>query len=87
MYQHGYAEDKQDGEVELSYVYDTNPNSLTISITDWGAPFDPTHYDVANDDDVDEVTGMGIAIALANVDDAAYVRDGDRNVVAFRKEW
>ena len=87
VYQHGYEDGKPDGEVELSYVYDTHPCSLTISITDWGEPFDPTHYDGANDDEGDEVTGMGIAIALANVDDAAYVRDGDRNVVAFRKEW
>ena len=30
---------------------------------------------------------MAMAHAIAEMDDAAYVRDGDDNIVAFRKLW
>jgi hypothetical protein len=30
---------------------------------------------------------MGVKLALGRVDDIAYIRDDDRNVVAFRKDW
>jgi anti-sigma regulatory factor (Ser/Thr protein kinase) len=33
------------------------------------------------------VGGLGIFMAKRLVDDLSYVRDGDTNVVAFRKTW
>ena len=83
IYEHGYA--GTEGRVELSYVYDTNPTSLTISLKDSGEPFNPLEYESGPEGD--EITGMGIALALAKIDDVAYVRDGEYNVVAFRKSW
>jgi hypothetical protein len=35
----------------------------------------------------DGITGMGILLAKWHVDDLAYLRDDDKNVVAFRRTW
>ncbi|MBP3883530.1 MAG: SpoIIE family protein phosphatase, partial [Olsenella sp.] len=85
--EHGYDEQDEPGDVQLSYMYNSSPNSIVVSLADWGRPFDPTRYKPAEDDDDDLLTGIGVRLALANVDDAVYVRDGDRNVIAFRKNW
>ncbi len=85
-----YAYEGQDepGKVQVAYVYNANPSAITISITDWGVPFDPLSYGgsamLLLDDDAG---GMGIFMAKKSVDDLSYVRDGDANVVVFRKEW
>ena len=83
---HGYK-GNEEGKIQLVYLYNTNPAAIVISITDWGTPFDPLSYERKEDDGGDEVTGMGVKLALGSVDDIAYIRDGDRNVVAFRKGW
>ncbi|MBR3316235.1 MAG: SpoIIE family protein phosphatase [Atopobiaceae bacterium] len=74
------------GDIEVSYIYDANPASITMSVTDWGAPTDPLNYEHAAGEDA-EGAGAGIASVFDDVDDAAYVRDDDRNVVAFRVSW
>ena len=79
-----YSYVSDEGEVMLSYVYDTDPSSLTVSITDWGEPFDPVAYEGVEEDGI---TGMGILLAKWHVDDFAYLRDDDKNVVAFRRTW
>ena len=87
---YAYAGQDEPGKVRIDYVYNTNPSSLTVSITDWGVPFDPVAYlDPSRPkslDDIDNV-GMGLMMAHKSVEDMSYVRDGDANVTAFRKEW
>jgi sigma-B regulation protein RsbU (phosphoserine phosphatase) len=85
--EHGYDDQGEPGDVQLSYMYNSSPSSIVVSLADWGRPFDPLRYKPSDGDDVDVLTGMGVKLALVNVDDASYVRDGDRNVIAFRKDW
>ena len=87
VFEHGYVGMETPGDVEISYVYDSDPSAITVSITDWGVPFDPLGYDVSEIDVKNRAKGAGIVLALANVDDVAYVRDDDRNITAFRKTW
>ena len=87
IYQYGYVEKDESNKVQLSYLYSTNPIGIVISITDWGVPFNPLSWDGPKEGVGDEVTGMGIALAGAKVDDMTYIRDEDRNIVAFRKLW
>ena len=82
---HGYQDTKEENQIELVYAYNAHPSGIVVSITDWGIPFDPLSYQ--RGEGGDEVTGMGVALALGSVDDIAYIRDGDRNVIAFRKDW
>ncbi|MDO4806734.1 MAG: SpoIIE family protein phosphatase [Coriobacteriales bacterium] len=85
--QHGYLDASGDNQVQVAYIYNTNPSSITVSITDWGEPFNPLKYEGPKEGEGDEVTGMGITLAVANADDFSYVRDEDCNVLAFRKSW
>lgn len=83
--QHGYLNSAEPGDIAVSFTYNADPSSIVVSLTDWGEPFNPLTYERSEDDDM--VTGMGVTLALGRVDDAAYVRDGDCNVIAFRKNW
>lgn len=85
--QHGYAGFSKPGQVQVAYIYNTDASTIAISVTDWGIAFDPIEYDGPKKGVGDEVTGMGIALALEHVDDIAYIRDEDRNVVAFVVGW
>ena len=84
---HGYKDQEETGKVELAWLYTTDPNTITMSMTDWGAAFDPLGYERDESVAKDEVSGMGILIAKGYADDLSYVRDGDRNVIAFTKVW
>ena len=85
--EHGYDEQDEPGDVQVSYVYNANPSSIVVCIADWGRPFDPLKYEPSVPGDGNLLTGMGVKLALENMDDAAYLRDGDRNVIAFLKKW
>lgn len=86
--QHAYSGSSEVGECEVEYVYTTNPNAITVTISDSGVPFDPLEQSQSVDIlDAVEQGGLGIAMVKHNVDDLSYVRDGDRNIVAFSKRW
>ena len=87
IYQHNYADLTEPGKVKIDFLYNSKPSSITIGLTDWGAPFNPLKYVRGDNDHGDEVTGLGIELALNYVDDVSYVRDNDHNVVAFIKYW
>ena len=76
---HAYADQEEPGKVQIGYLYNANPHAITVSVTDWGVPFDPTA------DDIDE--GLGLLMAKKSTDDFSYVRDEDANVVVFRNVW
>ena len=87
-----YAYDGQEtpGACRVDYVYHANPNTITVQLTDWGTPFDPLqHKDPTKPASIAEtmIGGLGIMMAKRMTDDMTYLRDGDTNVVAFRKSW
>ncbi len=87
---YAYAEEERPGKVRVDYMYNANPNSITVSLTDWGVPFNPIEYaDPTSPSSVEEakIGGLGIFMAKQSTDDMSYVRDNDTNVVAFRKVW
>ena len=87
IYQHSYAGATEPGKVKVDFLYNSKPSSFTIGITDWGVPFNPLEYARGDNDQGDEVTGLGIELALNYVDDVSYIRDKDHNTVAFIKYW
>jgi anti-sigma regulatory factor (Ser/Thr protein kinase) len=87
---YAYEDADKPGEVRVEYVYYADPNSLTVSITDWGVPFDPlAHDDPKAPASAAEASigGLGILMVKRMCDDVSYLRDGDANVVAIRKVW
>ena len=83
--QHGYAGKVKDARIQLEYIYNARPDSIVMSITDWSPEFNPLKYEHTSEED--DLAGVGIALAIKDMDDFAYVRDEDRNVIAFRKTW
>ena len=87
---YAYANEPEVGNVRVDYVYNASPNALTDQLTDQGVPFDPVEAsDPMRAFSVEDaqVGGLGIFMAKKSVDDLSYMRDGDSNVVAFRKTW
>ena len=87
---YAYEGELQPGKVRVEYLYNAKPNSLIVSLTDWGIPFDP----LAKEDPVApssvaeaKIGGLGILMVKRLADDVSYLRDGDANVIAFRKNW
>ena len=87
---HAYAEQDGPGKVQVDYVFNANPNSITVSVTDWGTPFDPLDQsDPTAPESIGsaKIGGLGILMVKKGTDDLSYLRDGDANVVAFRCSW
>ena len=87
---YAYEGDDKPGTLTLDYVYTANPNNITICLTDQGIPFDPLdHADPLAPSSIDSIKigGLGIMMVKRMTDDLSYVRDGDKNVVAFTKSW
>ena len=86
--EHGYSGLDEPGKVKLAFVYDHDERGVTVSLIDWGVPFDPTRSDIPMPDLMNnDLSGMGIAIAVSQADNISYVRDGNCNVTVFRKAW
>jgi anti-sigma regulatory factor (Ser/Thr protein kinase) len=87
---YAYADQSEPGKIRIDYVYDTDSSAITVSLTDWGVPFDPLeHIDPTTPKSVKEakIGGLGILMAKRCTDDLSYLRDDDANVVVFRKSW
>ena len=87
---YAYPDADEPGSVRVDYVYNANPSSITVQLSDQGVPFDPlTLADPTKPTSVQEakIGGLGIFMAKRSVDDISYLRDGDTNVVVFKKVW
>ena len=87
---YAYQDAGEPGKVRVEYVYYADPNSLTVSVTDWGVPFDPLAHDdpkVPTSAAEASIGGLGILMVKRLTDDVSYVRDDDANVIAFKKAW
>jgi len=74
-----YGDHDEDGEIQFAYLFDDDARCITMSLIDWGV-------DLADREDKDIQDTIERYMPDC-VDDIAYVRDGDRNVVAFKKSW
>ena len=87
---YAYAKSDEPGSVRVEYVYNAGPDALTVSITDWGTPFDPlAHTDPKAPSSIADakIGGLGIMMVRRLTDDLSYVRDDSANVVVFKKIW
>ncbi|MBR3316580.1 MAG: SpoIIE family protein phosphatase [Atopobiaceae bacterium] len=88
---YAYADSDEVGDCTVEYVYTTNPNRITVCMSDAGVPFDPLAlvHDTDRSMAFDAVQhgGLGIMLAARSVEDLVYVRDGDRNELAFSLSW
>jgi serine/threonine-protein kinase RsbW len=86
---HGYQEAGLRGTLAVDAELDAE--SLTVTLRDSGAAFDPTR---AKDPDIDKpieergIGGVGVFLALRNVDQFSYRRVGNenRNVFIMRRQ-
>jgi serine/threonine-protein kinase RsbW len=82
---HGYAEANRQGDLTVSATIDAR--SLTVTLEDTGAPFDP--HLIPPPDNMDlpleqrSIGGLGVYLALKGVDKFAYEYTGDRNRNTF----
>lgn len=87
---YAYANQDEPGEVTVSYQYRPNPRSISVELRDQGMPFDPVRrQDPTKPESIQEATigGLGIFMVKRSMDAFDYRREGDTNIVTFRKEW
>ncbi len=79
-----YAYPEGSGEIEL--CCGTDGRQLFIEFTDWGIPFDVSARpdpELSPDVAQREVGGLGIYLVKQSMDDVAYRRELDRNVLTL----
>jgi anti-sigma regulatory factor (Ser/Thr protein kinase) len=88
---HGYGEAGLSGMVDL--IAELDDRSVTITIEDTANPYDPTQTPPPDELhlplDQRKIGGLGVYLALQDVDSFRYERVGDRNrniVVTYRPE-
>ncbi|MDO4796570.1 MAG: SpoIIE family protein phosphatase, partial [Coriobacteriales bacterium] len=85
---YAYANQREPGEVQVSYSYGAEPSAITIELRDQGIPFDPlTREDPTKPSSAQEakIGGLGIFMVKRSMDDFVYVYDKGSNVVVFKK--
>jgi len=82
---HGYEESQIEGVIKI--FADINETTLTITLEDSGIPYDPTSKAPQEDLDVPieqrQIGGLGVYLALQNVDAFRYKRTEMSNVNIF----
>ena len=87
---YAYAGQDAPGEVAVSYSYDVNPPTIEVELRDAGVPFNPvTREDPTKPSSIQEATigGLGIFMVKKSVDELVYRREGNDNIVSFKKSW
>jgi anti-sigma regulatory factor (Ser/Thr protein kinase) len=82
---HGYDDDR---EHDILIVLTLDGSVLTIQVEDDGRPFNPMDApapDLTLPVEERPLGGLGIHLVRMSVDDMAYRRDGDRNVLTMHK--
>lgn len=80
----------EQGACRVDYAYSADPHTLTLTMIDWGVPFDPfAREDPVVPTSVEDapVGGLGILMVKRMCDWVGYLRDGDKNVVTIKKSW
>lgn len=78
---HGYQEAGLSGDIVCQAEID--PQQLTLTLEDWGTPYDPTQRPEPEIADIPledrPMGGLGVYLALEGVDEFKYERVDDRN--------
>ena len=75
-------------EAEIRIQSITNPNGISISIKDWGKPFNPLEKkdpDISLSGDERSIGGLGIYLVKKTMDNVNYSRQDDANILTIRK--
>ncbi len=81
-----YAYEGQPGEIELSV--DDARDTVTITLTDAGIPFDPLAKedpDITLSADERNIGGLGIFMVKKSMNEVSYERKNDRNIFTMVK--
>lgn len=84
---HGYEEAGLEGTVQI--LSELDDKTLTISLEDSGASYDPHQHLLPQDEHLQkpleqrQMGGLGIYLVLQGVDKFIYERKGDRNLNTF----
>ena len=81
---HGYAEAGLEGMIDM--WADLDEKALTISIEDTGVAYDPGLQSIDDKDlplEERQIGGLGLFLAIQNVDEFHYERVGERNRHTF----
>lgn len=87
---YAYQDQEEPGNCRVDYLYNANPNAITVGFIDWGVPFDPLQRaDPTKPENVmdAQIGGLGIYMVKRMTDDLSYVREGDMNILIFQKRW
>lgn len=89
---YAYADQREPGDVTVSYAYCADPSAITIELKDQGVPFNPvTREDPTKPSSIQEtpIGGLGIFMVKKSMDDLLYKYDkgSNSNVVTFKKGW
>lgn len=85
---HGFAGRGDGGDGAVSIEVELRSDRLCVTLTDNGKPFNPLEMsapDTALPMEERQIGGLGIHLARRMVDDVAYQRRADRNVVTLAK--
>lgn len=77
------------GKIVLSSVWDKKNRELCFCLKDWGKAFDPLtvpEADVTLSLEERPIGGLGIFLMRKIMDEVAYKREGDCNVLIMKKE-
>ena len=83
-----YAYPSGSGDMTLSFDFDPTARQITIVFTDAGVPYDPTSQeepDTTSSAEDRAIGGLGIFLVRKIMDDMAYERRGNKNVLTIRK--
>ena len=81
---HTYVDEHEPGKIRVSYIYNTSPSAMTVELANRGKEYDP--FSAENIAHI-ESEFEGYDVVRPNIQDISYVRDGNWNIVAFRKTW
>ena len=82
-----YGYDDADHEIDITFT--SEPDSVSIEITDEGRSFDPLNDapepDLTSPIEERRVGGLGVYLARTMMDELVYRREGDRNYLTLVK--
>ncbi len=83
-----YAYPETEGDVTIQFMAEGNPVTVTIVFTDTGIPYNPlakADPDITLSAEERQIGGLGIFIVKESMDDVAYERCGNQNILTIQK--
>ncbi|MBO7730339.1 MAG: anti-sigma factor antagonist [Lachnospiraceae bacterium] len=83
-----YAYKEEKGKAIIRVMLSERPSAITISIIDWGIPYDPLAKedpDVTLSADKRDIGGLGVFLAKQVMDEIDYERTDGQNILTMKK--